>query len=206
MDLRVERGAATRQLVISRAKQLFADKGFNDVSIDLVLKVTKLSKGALYHHFSGKEALFAAVLEDVEATIAETVSAASQGATNPLDALRAGCDAWVRLVLEDPVVRRIAVIDAPSVLGWQAWRELEGRYALGLLQTALKVASHAGCFPASHVSVYASMLLAVLNEMAMTLARAQDQKKAGRMARDAIELVVSSLMGVEPNAPWATPK
>ena len=177
MDLRVERGAATRQLVISRAKQLFADKGFNDVSIDLVLKVTKLSKGALYHHFSGKQALFAAVLEDVEATIAETVSAASQGATNPLDALRAGCDAWVRLVLEDPAVRRIAVIDAPTVLGWQAWRELEGRYALGQLQNAMQAASDAGCFPASHISVYASMLLAVLNEMAMTLARSQDQKK-----------------------------
>ena len=206
MDLRVKRGTATRQLVISRAKQLFSDKGFGDASIDLVLKETKLSKGALYHHFSGKEALFAAVLEDVEGTIVETVSAASQGATNPLDALRAGCDAWVRLVLEDPVVRRIAVIDAPSVLGWQAWRELEGRYALGLLQNAMKMASNAGCFPASHAGVYASMLLAVLNEMAMTLARARDQKKAGRMARDAIELVVSSLMGVEPNAPWPTPK
>ena len=146
MDLRVERGTATRQLMISRAKQLFSDKGFGDASIDLVLKETKLSKGALYHHFSGKEALFAAVLEDVEGTIVETVSAASQGATNPLDALRAGCDAWVRLVLEDPVVRRIAVIDAPSVLGWQAWRELEGRYALGLLQNAMKMASNAGLF------------------------------------------------------------
>ena len=202
MDLRVERGTATRQLLLERAKQLFAERGFDAVSIDLVLQEARVSKGALYHHFGGKEVLFAAVLEDVEAFIVETVSAASVGALNPLDALRAGCDAWVRLVAEDPVVRRIAVIDAPSVLGWQAWRELEGRYAFGLLRGALGMAAEAGCFPPSHVAVFASMLLAVLNEMAMLIVRTEDRAFAGTMARDAIELLISRLIGVEPNGPW----
>jgi len=202
LDLRVERGAATRQLLLAGARQLFAERGFDDVSIELVLKETKVSKGALYHHFNSKVALFVAVLEDVESHIVATVSAASMGAQNPLDALRAGCDAWLELVAEDAVVRRIAVIDAPSVLGWQAWRELEGKYALGLLRSTLSMAANAGCFPLSHIDVYASMLLAVLNEMAMRLARAEDRDSAAATARDAVELVISGLIGVEAHGPW----
>ena len=202
MDLRVERGTATRQLLLERAKRLFAEKGFDAVSIDLVLQEARVSKGALYHHFGGKEVLFVAVLEDVEAFVVKTVGEASVGASNPLDALRAGCEAWVRLVAEDPVVRRIAVIDAPAVLGWKAWRELEGRYAFGLLRGALGMAAEAGCFPPSHVGVYASMLLAVLNEMAMLIVRTEDATVARAMARDAIELLISRLIGVEPNGPW----
>ncbi len=202
MDLRVERGTATRQLLLAGATQLFAERGFDDVSIELVLKQTKVSKGALYHHFSSKDALFVAVLEEVESRIVATVSAAAQHAQNPLDALRAGCGAWLELVAGDAVVRRIAVIDAPSVLGWQAWRELEGRYALGLLRSVLRMAANAGCFPLSHVDVYASMLLAVLNEMAMRLARAEDRGLATSTAKDAIELAISSVIGVEAYGPW----
>ena len=202
MDLRVERGAATRQLLLAGATQLFAERGFDDVSIELVLKQTNVSKGALYHHFSSKDALFVAVLEEVESRIVATVSAAAQHSQNPLDALRAGCDAWLELVAGDAVVRRVAVIDAPSVLGWQAWRELEGRYALGLLRSVLSVAANAGRLPLSHVDVYASMLLAVLNEMAMRLARAEDRGSAAATAKDAIELAISSVIGVEAHGPW----
>jgi len=202
LDLRSERGVATRQQVLGSATRLFAERGYDDVSVELVLKECGISKGALYHHFRSKEALFTSVLEAVEVRVMATVATASQEATNPLDALRAGCGAWLDLVASDAAVRRIAVIDAPSVLGWHAWRELEAQYALGLLRAALSIAASLGCFSPSRVDAYANMLLAVLNEMAMLIARAEDRGQAIAIATDAAELLISRLIGVEAGAPW----
>jgi AcrR family transcriptional regulator len=204
MDLRSERGAATRQQVLATATRLFADLGYENVSIDLVLKECGISRGALYHHFRNKEALFATVLEEVEARIVETVANQSKDAANPLDALRTGCNAWLDLVASDAAVRRIAVIDAPAVLGWHAWREMEVRYALGLLQNTLEIAASLGCLEQQHVEAYASMLLAVLNEMSMLIARADNPDRVIADARHAVELLVSRLIGVEPGAPWSS--
>ncbi len=204
MDLRSERGAATRLQVLATATRLFAEIGYEAVSIELVLQSCAISKGALYHHFRNKEALFTSVLEEVEARIVETVAGRSEDAANPLDALRAGCGAWLDLVGSDAAVRRIAVIDAPSVLGWQAWRQMEGRYALGLLRNALRVAADLGCLEPARVDACASMLLAVLNEMAMLIALADDRARVIDNARHAVELIVSRVVGVDPGAPWSS--
>ena len=204
MDLRNERGAATRAQVVASATRLFAESGYDDVSIDLVLKACGISKGALYHHFRGKEALFAAVLEEVEARIVETVANRSKDAANPLEALRLGCAAWLDLVAADAAIRRIAVIDAPAVLGWHAWREMEGRYALGLLRRALEAAASLGCLEPARVEACAGMLLAALNEMAMLIARAADRDRATADARHVVELLVSRLIGVDPGAPGSS--
>jgi AcrR family transcriptional regulator len=204
MDLRSERGVATRTQVLATATRLFAEKGYEDVSIELILKECGISKGALYHHFRNKEAVFEAALEGVEARIVETVASRSKSAANPLDALRLGCGAWLDLVASDEVVRRMAVIDAPAVLGWHAWREMEGRYALGLLRNALAMAASLGCLEPDRVEACASMLLASLNEMAMLIARADNRDRVIADARHVIELLVSRLIGVDPGAPWAS--
>ncbi len=186
------------------ASRLFAEQGYEGVSIEAVLAVCGVSKGALYHHFRNKEALFAAVLETVEARIVEAVSSRSSHAANPLDALRAGCGAWLELVVSDAAVRRIAVIDAPSVLGWRAWRAMEARYALGLLKAVLSRAAELGCFDPARVDAYASMLLAVLNEMAMLIALAENRGATIAAALDAVEQLISRLVGVDAGAPWST--
>jgi AcrR family transcriptional regulator len=204
MDLRSERGAATRKHVLASATHLFAELGYEDVSIDLVVKKCGISKGALYHHFRNKQALFTSVLEGIEARIVETVADRSRDATNPLDSLRLGCGAWLDLVASDKAVRRIAVIDAPTVLGWHAWREMEGRYALGLLRSALELAASLGCLELARVEACASMLLAALNEMAMLIARADDQSRVVADARHVIELLISCLIGVDPGAEWSS--
>jgi AcrR family transcriptional regulator len=205
VDLRNDRGSATRLKVLNAATRLFAEQGYDRVSIEAVLAECRISKGALYHHFHNKEALFTAVLETVEARIVDTVAGQSSQAANPLDALRAGCGAWLDLVVSDAAVRRIAVIDAPAVLGWHAWRGMEARYALGLLKAALHGAASLGCFDPARASTYASMLLAVLNEMAMLIALSEDRSAAIAAARDAAELLISRLVGVEAGAPWSPP-
>lgn len=191
MLLKPGRGAATRQSIVAAATRLFAQDGFDATSIDAVLAACGISKGALYHHFRNKEALFAAVLETVEVRIVEHADAASRDAATPADALRAGCEAWLALVVADEAVRRIAVIDAPAVLGWHGWRAMEDRYALGLLKAALAAA---GTDPA-RTDLYASMLLAVLNETAMLVARAPDRAAAAQSARQAVGQVIAGLTG-----------
>src|SRR5258708_6308353 len=126
----VARGQATRGQLISIARRLFAERGYEDTSIEAVLREAGVSRGSLYHHFPGKEALFEAVAEDVETSVGEQTLAAARGASGPVDALRAGSLAWIRLA-GDPVVRRILLIDAPSVLGWERWRAMEEHHALG---------------------------------------------------------------------------
>src|SRR5258708_7084565 len=119
----VARGEATRAQRIAIGTSLFASRGYDDTSIEAVLREAGISRGSLYHHFAGKEALFEAVLEDVEARVGSETIAAAEGAAGPGAALRAGCLAWIRIA-GDPVVQRILLIDAPSVLGCERWRAM----------------------------------------------------------------------------------
>jgi AcrR family transcriptional regulator len=201
MDHRSVRGEATRQAIIGTATRLFAAHGYEATSTDLVLRECAVSRGALYHHFSSKEALFTAVLEAAEAGVAAKISTAAGGAPNPLEALRAGCAAWLALS-DDPVVKQIVLIDAPAVIGWQAWRAIDDRYALGLIKSALASAAAQGRVPATLVECYAHMLLAMLIELALFIARAQDPKTAAEDAAQAVEQILSRFAGVAPFAAW----
>jgi AcrR family transcriptional regulator len=190
MVVKAERGQATRQHIIAEAGKLFAEAGYEAVAIEAVLRACGLSRGALYHHFAGKEALFTAVLEAEEARIAETLMQAAQGQANPLDMLRAGCDAFLSMAASDPAVRRIVLTDAPSVVGWDVWRDIDSRHGLGLLKAAFGLAAGRGHIPENRVDTYAHALLAVLTEMALLVARAADHEAA---ARDTVELVLTRL-------------
>jgi AcrR family transcriptional regulator len=201
MDQRSGRGRVTRQHIIATATRLFADDGYEGTSIEAVLRECGISRGALYHHFASKEALFTEVLEVTEARVGEIITAAAQGAGNPLDALRAGCAAWLSLA-HDPVVKQVVLIDAPSVVGWQAWREIDGRYALGLLKSGLRMAAMMGRVPSAKVDLYAHMLLAVLIELALLIARSENIAAAVESSMEAVEQLVSRIFGVEPQAPW----
>ncbi|MER7502397.1 TetR/AcrR family transcriptional regulator [Nonomuraea pusilla] len=167
MNLKADRGAATRERVLSIATRLFAERGYDDTSIETVLQETGLSRGALYHHYAGKDALFEAVLEATESAIGARIADAVRGVADPAAALRTGALAWIRLA-GDPVIRRVVLIDAPSVLGWERWRAMEERYSFGMLKAALKAT---GTVPRDHLDVYAHMLLGAINESALLVAR-----------------------------------
>jgi AcrR family transcriptional regulator len=174
MDRRIDRGQMTRQRLVESGTRLFTEHGYEATSIEMVLADTGVSRGALYHHFEGKGSLFTAVLEATEARVAAAVGAAAAAAVEPLDALRAGCAAWLQLAAHDAAIRQIVLIDAPSVVGWSAWRAIDERYALGLLKSGLSAAATAGRVGSEHVDVYAHLLLATLVEAALLIARSDD--------------------------------
>lgn len=189
----VQRGQATRDHLVATATRLFAERGYDDTSIEAVLHEAGASRGSLYHHFSSKEALFDAVLEELEARVGREAQAAASGAREPLEALRAGSLAWVRLA-SDPVIQRVLLLDAPSVLGWQRWRDMDERHALGMIRAALQACAKRGQLPPELVDAFAHVLFASLNELALLIARSVEPATATRSAELAINELIERLL------------
>ncbi|HEX3918552.1 MAG TPA: TetR/AcrR family transcriptional regulator [Caulobacteraceae bacterium] len=194
MNKKAERGLATRQGILETATRLFAEHGYAGVSIETVLTECGVSRGALYHHFAGKEALFEAVFEALEVDLCAQVIARSAGARDALRGLAAGGEAFLDIA-QEPAMRQIVLIDAPSVLGWDRWREIETKYGFGLMKASLGRAADEGALPAEMVDIYAHMLLASLSEVALVIARADDREAATAQGKTAMATMLGRLLG-----------
>lgn len=173
--LKAEQSEATRAALIATARELFAERGYAAVGTEEIVRATGVTRGALYYHFAGKLELFQAVYEDVERQLVERIAeSAISSAEDPLQALHAGAQAFLD-ACEDPAVRRIALVDAPSVLGWEQWREIGLRYGFGLVQGTVQAAMDAGLIDPQPVLPLAHLLLGAIDEGAMLIARADDR-------------------------------
>ena len=190
---RAAQGRATRGQLIEVATGLFAGHGYEGTSIEAVLTAAGVSRGALYHHFAGKEALFTAVLEAVSERVAAQVTEVISGCTDPVDALRTGALGWIDLA-GDPVIQRIMLVDAPSVLGWEQWRAMDEGRTVGAMRDMLQAVSDTGRLPAELVGPFAHMILAALDEAAMVVARAPDTRAAVAEERQAVEEFLARLL------------
>jgi AcrR family transcriptional regulator len=191
-DLRSE---ATRRRLVTAARTLFGARGFAEVGTEEIVRAAGVTRGALYHQFRDKADLFAAVAEEVEAQIAERIAGAAgaEAAADPVGALRSGA----RLFLDAcaaPEVERIILLDAPAVLGWQAWRDLAGRYGLGLVQFGLQSAIEAGAIAPQPVAPLAHVLIGALNESALYVARAEDPAAAREQCVAILDRILHGLM------------
>ncbi|HEX6310149.1 MAG TPA: TetR/AcrR family transcriptional regulator [Acidimicrobiia bacterium] len=187
-----ERSAATRAALLASARALFAERGFAGAGREEIVRRAGVTRGALYHHFAGKEDLFRAVFEEVESEVTERVAQAAVTAGGPLDALRRGCQEFLDAAL-DPAVQRIVLVDAPAVLGWSTWRELEARYGLGLTRMALQAAMEAGAIAPQPLEPLAHMLLASLNEAALLVAGADDPHATRAEAGEVVDHLLDRL-------------
>jgi AcrR family transcriptional regulator len=193
MDQRREKGLTTRQHILAAATQLFAEAGYEAISIEAILGASAISRGALYHHFSGKDQLFAAVFEALEAEIAQASIEAARGIADPVERLRAGCRSFLDLA-GTPRVRQIVLIDAPAVLGWQKWREIEGRHGFGLLKASLNAAAKARGLKRAPLEEMAHLLLAALIEAALLVVRAPDSAAAARATKAALDRMIDGML------------
>ena len=192
-DLRVEKGKATRDRLITAGRHLFGERGYDATSIEAILEWAGVARGALYHHFATKEALFEAVLDVVVANIAEAVAHAAREHDDPLQSLRAGCAEWLHMAL-DPAVQRIVLIDPPSVVGWTRWREIDERHTLGGIRVSLQRIAATGRLPDDQVDLLAHMLLAAVNEAALMIARADDPKAALAAGQRTVDTLLERLV------------
>ena len=184
---------ATKQRLERVARDLFAERGFAEVSAEELVAKAHVTRGALYHHFRGKAELFEAVYEDVERELVQDIAASAlAGAEDPLAALRAGAQAFLT-ACEDPALQRVALLDAPSVLGWERWREIGLENGLGLVQGALQEAMDSGQIPAQPVVPLAHVLMGAIDEGAMLIARAHDDGRTRAQVGDAVDRFLDML-------------
>src|SRR5882724_3501839 len=133
----------TRERLEQVGRNLFAERGFSGVSAEELVAAAEVTRGALYHHYDGKEGLFAAVVENVMGEVQAKLSAQAAGQRDPLQALRRGIAAFL-LLCTQPAIQRILLVDAPAVLGWHKWREMDAQHGFGLMRRAISAAMAAG--------------------------------------------------------------
>ena len=185
MTRRAAQGRATREQLIEVATGLFAERGYEETSIEAVLAAAGVSRGALYHHFAGKDALFEAVLEAVENGITARLTAEIAGAPDAVSAVESAALTWIEMA-GDPVIQRIVLSDAPSVLGLERWRAMNEEYSLGATRLLLQAVADEGRLSPELVAPFATMLLGALDEIAMAIARSDDREAALATGRHAV--------------------
>ncbi len=191
-----ERSQATRAALVETARELFAERGYAGVGTEEIVRAAGVTRGALYHHFDGKLELFAAVYEQVESQLVGSIAAAvDTPEAEPLEVLRAGSQAFLDACESDPAVQRIALLDAPSVLGWERWREIGMRYGLGLVRGTIEAAIEAGQIAPQPAEPLAHLLLGAIDEGALLIARADDRGATRRQVGEALERVLGALTG-----------
>jgi AcrR family transcriptional regulator len=190
-----ERSATTRGALVAAARRLWAERGYAAVGTPEIATAAGVTRGALYHQFADKAALFLAVVEDVETDVTQRIAerVAASGAQDPAAALHAAVDAW----LEEgrvPEVRRLLLLDAPVVLGWDALRDVALRHGLGLTEGLLQAAMDAGQLAARPTRPLAHVLIGALEEAAMMVATAEDDTAARDEVADALHALLDGLL------------
>jgi AcrR family transcriptional regulator len=188
-----ERSQATRAALIAAARRLFAERGYARVGTEEIVQAAGVTRGALYHHFEDKRALFEAVYEEVEGELTERIATgALANASSPLEAMRAGAAMFLTACTE-PEAQRITLLDGPAVLGWDRWREIGAEHGLGLIEATLRAAIEAGAIAEQPVRPLAHVLLGALDEAALLVARADDPALAREEVGRTIEALLDGL-------------
>jgi AcrR family transcriptional regulator len=192
MSTRDERADETRRELLRVARELFAERGYAGVGTEEIVAHAGLTRGALYHHFQGKRDLFRAVHEQLEEELVAEIAAGLAGVTDPDVLLEAGVRAFLDSCTDRRRVR-VTLIDAPTVLGWSKWREIDERHGLGLVNAALGNAMDAGAIARQGVRPLAHLIIAALGEAALLIANADDPAAMRRQVEPALLALVRGL-------------
>jgi AcrR family transcriptional regulator len=188
-----ERSEATRGALIRAGRELFGARGYGAVGTEEIVARAGVTRGALYHQFADKRDLFRAVLEELEQEVIERLGQEVVAkAASAADALAATMSAWLD-VCEEPDVQRIMLLDAPGVLGWEEWRAIGHRYALGEAMGLLAAAMEAGDLARQPVRPLAHVVVGALDEAALYVARAEDRATARAEMTGVLERLISGL-------------
>jgi AcrR family transcriptional regulator len=192
MARQVERREATQGAILAAAQRLFGEAGFAGVSVDDIAAAAGVAKGAVYHHFPSKEALFEAVFERTAAELQQRVHATAAGSVDFVRRLSASARAYFQTCAEAPF-ERIILKDGPAVLGWDRWREIDERYFLAMLPAGLEAAMAAGQVRRQPAAPLARLLIGALTEAAVACAGSDDPARTGLEHARALDSLLEGL-------------
>lgn len=186
---REEFSDATRAALVTSALRLFADQGYADTSLDQVAGAARVTKGALYHHFDGKRALFAAVFNELEVTAVARVAAAASSRSDLWEGALAATREYLALCAE-PDHGRLVVQEGPVALGWATWHAEEERYGLGLTKGMVQQLLDAGLIVDLPLETTSRLVFGMVLASAHLIVAAEDKQAA----QDEAFLVISRLL------------
>lgn len=189
---RAERAEETRLALIDAARELFAANGYAATSLEEIVRRSRVTKGALYHHFDGKRDLFRAVCERVQREWVGGIVAAASRRPDPWQRFLAGLGEFLDACV-DSELRQLLLVDGPAVLGSEELHEIGSRWGLGLLRKAIGDVIEAGELEPQPVDPLAHLLIGALNEAGLAIAAAPDQAAARAEMGAAVERLVSGL-------------
>jgi AcrR family transcriptional regulator len=199
----------TKETLIDIAEELFTAHGYAGTSLDAVVSRAQVTKGALYHHFSGKQAVFEAVFERVEASASAVILAATADASDPWEKARAGLRAYLGVV-QEPTYRRIVIQDGPSVLGYERFREQEERSTFSNVLDIVRSVLTAGTWELDPgmLDTYTRIFFGALNAAGGSVALSDEPRMAAARVEAAISFIIAGFQalveqGIEPPDPTA---
>jgi AcrR family transcriptional regulator len=163
---------------MATARGLFAERGYAAVSADDIVSAAGLTRGALHHHFGDKVGLFRAVFEQLEVEMTAELTramAAVAAAGDTATRMAVGLGGFLD-ICQRPEVLRIALTDAPTVLGWETWRAIEAEHGLGLIKSLIEQGVAEGMIIEQPPDVLAQLVLGVTIEAALLIANGADRE------------------------------
>ena len=188
---REEYADATRAALLDAARALFVESGFAQVGVEAISRAARVTRGAFYHHFVDKPALFDALVVELQADALARVTAASGAKADASARIAAGCAAFLDICVE-PAYRRLVIEGAPAVLGAKRCREIEDGSVIGAFVAALEAWHKAGHFDTPDPKLAARMIAAMLCEAALQLADARHPQRTRRNALDVVRRIIEA--------------
>jgi AcrR family transcriptional regulator len=178
MATQADRRAATQGAILKAARKLFGEHGFQQTTMDDIAAAARVAKGAVYHHFTTKEAVFEAVFDEVSRDLVAEIANVSRAEKDVLVAMAAGTQHYLAACSKG-ATGQIILRDGPAVLGWERWREIDTQHFGGQIPRALQAAMERGLIGRQPVEPLARLLLGAMTEAAVACAGSADIKKAG---------------------------
>jgi AcrR family transcriptional regulator len=192
MAKQAERRAATREAILNAGRRLFGERGFAATTMDDIAEQAQVAKGAVYHHFATKEAVFDAVFDQVARALVQDIDRAVRTEKDVLAAMVAGTQHYFAACAKGPT-GQIILRDGPAVLGWERWREIDAQHFGGKFPRALAAAMDAGVIARQPVEPLARLLLGAVTEAAVACAGRPDVLKAGGEYTRAFKSLIEAL-------------
>jgi AcrR family transcriptional regulator len=193
MSTQADRRAATVRAILAAARERFAANGFETTSIDDIAAAAGVAKGAVYHHFDSKEALFAQVLEQLQAELQSApIPSAMRKLTHPAEQFEAAVLHYL-LGASAPAVKRILLIDGPAVIGWLKWREIDDRYfGDGAKQAMARLLGPTAS--GRQIDAHTHLLMGAVMEAALVCATADNPSRTARDLAAALRRMIEGLL------------
>jgi len=197
---RSQYSASTRRALIDVAQRLFTDQGYAGTSLDAIVAGADVTKGALYHHFSGKQAVFEAVFETVESDASTRIRRALRRSRDPWEKAAAGLQEFLKVV-QAPAYQRVVILEGPAVLGYERFREREERSSFGLIQEMVRTVLSSSTYDMSDdmVDTFSRIFFGAMSAAGESVIEADDPKLAVARVEAALNFILAGLRSLAEN-------